>query len=221
MGVNSLHPQVICETSSQSFLQTIDQQSVIHSKYTAPNYSTSFQLLKVKKVINPLYLTQASSLLSQKYAANRVVVDFKEGPDIIDLQPSSSYAWFLPSKTTAQAVRQNTLHPGMKLNLHPKYVEHSITFVKLEQAKRREQGKPIKKFPMPKKKMTAPSKKSKFDFLTAQVNVQSMGYMMLLTAVLKYFCNYSLLFHPTDVFRNIETKTYINSAVLIYFVSID
>lgn len=82
-------------------------------------------------------------------------MDFKEGPDTIDVQPcpSGSYAYFLPSKTTAQAVKKNTLHLGVNLNLlHPKYAEHSITSVKLEQSKRREQGKPIKNSQCPKRK---------------------------------------------------------------------
>lgn len=84
-------------------------------------------------------------------------MDFKEGPDTVDMKPCpypfSSYAWFLPSKTTAQAVKKNTLHLGMKLNLlHPKYVEHSITSIKLEQSKRRERGKPIKNSQCPKRK---------------------------------------------------------------------
>lgn len=93
-------------------------------------------------------------------------MDFKEGPGTIDVQPcpSSSYAWFLPSKTAAQAVKKNTLHPGVKLNLkHPKYVEHSITSVKLEQPKRREQGKPTK-IPSAQKENDCPQQRVNLTF---------------------------------------------------------
>lgn len=72
-------------------------------------------------------------------------MDFKEGPDTIDVHPCPS--------STAQAVKKNTLHLGMNLTLlHPKYAQHSITSVKLEHSKRREQGKPSKNSQSPKRK---------------------------------------------------------------------
>lgn len=127
MGVSSLHPQVIRLNKQMKFLCTTDQQSVIHSSIRSQIWNGSTVFLLMKMVINPSYLTQVVLFLQNVQLVELLwtlmkdqITDTAWGP--VTCYASSSYFCFLPSKTMAQVVKENTLHPGSNLNLlHPKY----------------------------------------------------------------------------------------------------
>lgn len=80
-------------------------------------------------VINPSYLMQVVLFLQNVQPVELLwtlmkdqIIGARAGWGPVPCYASSSYFCFLPSKTMAQVVKENTLHPGSNLNLlHPKY----------------------------------------------------------------------------------------------------